>query len=267
VPEGDTVYRTGRTLESALAGHPLIRTDFRHPAWARADLVGRTVTEVRTVGKHLLIRFSGGMSLHSHLKMDGSWRVFAPGARWSLPAHHARVVLAHEQALAVGFRVHDLALLPTGAESRWVGHLGPDLLDPSWGEQHAFTAARALAARSKRELGLALLDQQVMAGIGNVYKCEICFLLGVTPWTPVAEVDAEHVVTLARELLASNAGRRVRSTTGEVGRGRRTWVYERSREGCLRCGTRLRVATQGRGTQGRPAWFCPRCQRGPAPER
>ncbi|PXY28022.1 DNA-formamidopyrimidine glycosylase family protein [Prauserella muralis] len=267
MPEGDTVFLTGRIVERALAGHRLTHTDFRHPALATADLTGHEVLGVRTVGKHLFTRFSGELSLHSHLKMDGSWRVFRRGARWSMPAHHARVVLASDTTEVVGFRVHDLVLLPTGEESRLVGHLGPDLLDPEWTDAHEQAAARALASRPETELGLALLDQRVMAGVGNLYKVETCFLLGVTPWTPVAEVDPARAVALARKLLRANAWRHTQSTTGELARGRRTWVYERTRQGCFRCGSGVRVATQGAGTQGRPTWFCPRCQRGPAPLR
>ncbi|PRX51125.1 endonuclease-8 [Prauserella shujinwangii] len=267
MPEGDTVFRTGRTLGAALAGTTLVRTDFRHPALATVDLAGRTVTDVRTVGKHLFVRFSGELSLHSHLRMDGSWRVFRPGARWTAPGHHARVILDNAEANVVGFRVHDLELLRTPDESRLVGHLGPDLLDPEWTDEHARRAAAALAADPGRELGLALLDQRVMAGVGNLYKTEACFLLGVTPWTPVSEVDAERVVALARRLLLANAWRPEQSTTGELARGRRNWVYERTRQGCFRCGGRVRVATQGAGREGRPTWFCPACQPGPAPAR
>lgn len=267
MPEGDTVFLTGRTIERALAGETLTRTDFRHPALATTNLAGQRVTGVRTVGKHLFIRFSGERSLHSHLRMDGSWRVFPPGRRWSMPAHHARVVLAHPHAEVVGFRVHDLELLPTSQEARLVGHLGPDLLDPAWSDEHAATAAGALAAHPEREIGLALLDQRVMAGVGNLYKTEICFLLGVSPWTPVAEVDADRAVALARKLLLANAWRQEQSTTGELKHGRRTFVYDRSRHGCFRCGGRVLVATQGTAALARPTWFCPRCQPGPAPQQ
>ncbi|ASR35371.1 DNA glycosylase [Prauserella marina] len=267
MPEGDVVFLTGVTMSRALAGTRLTRSDFRHPALATTDLTGREVLGVRTVGKHLFTRFSGELSLHSHLKMDGSWRVFAPGARWTLPGHHARVVLANREAEVVGFRVHDLALLPTGEESRFVGHLGPDLLDPQWSDEHAREAASALAAVPSRELGLALLDQRVMAGIGNLYKVEICFLLGVTPWSPVTAIDPAEAVALARKLLLANARRHEQSTTGQLTRGRRNWVYERTRAGCFRCGGPVRVVSQGEGTHARPTWYCPACQRGPAPQR
>ncbi|SFB46683.1 endonuclease-8 [Amycolatopsis marina] len=266
MPEGDTVFRAGRTLERALAGRRLVRGEIRHPALATADLSGRDVLGVRTVGKHIFTRFSGDLSLHSHLRMDGSWQVYAAGARWRMPAHHARVVLATTEVQAVGFRLHDLRLLPTGDESTLVGHLGPDLLDPRWPDgDHESRAIAALAADPHRELGLALLDQRIMAGVGNLYKVEICFLLGVSPWTPVSEVEPARVVTLARKLLLANAWRHHQSTTGELARGRRNWVYERSRQGCFRCGGRVLVRTQGAGVQGRPTWFCPRCQPGPVP--
>lgn len=265
MPEGDTVFLTGRTLTRALAGKTLSRTDFRHPALATVDLTGRSVLEVRTVGKHLFTRFTGELSLHSHLKMDGSWELCRPGARWRHPAHQARVILTAEDTQAVGFRLHELKILRTAEEARLVGHLGPDLLDGQWSAEHAERAAAALTADPARELGLALLDQRVMAGVGNLYKTEICFLLGVTPWTPVSEVDATEVVALARKLLLANAWHHEQSTTGELARGRRNWVYERTRQGCHRCGGAVRVAAQGHDVQARPTWFCPRCQSGPRP--
>ncbi|HVV10404.1 DNA-formamidopyrimidine glycosylase family protein [Amycolatopsis sp.] len=267
MPEGDTVFLAGKTLDRALAGKTLSRSDFRHPALSTAELSGRTVLGVRTVGKHLFTRFSGELSLHSHLKMDGSWEVYAPGARWRHPAHQVRVILDAGDVSAVGFRLHDLELLPTAEESRLVGHLGPDLLDPQWTDEHEDRAVAALAADGRRELGLALLDQRIMAGVGNLYKVEICFLLGVTPWTPVSEVDARGAVRLARKLLLVNAWRHDQCTTGDLGRGRQNWVYERTRAGCFRCGGRVRVAEQGVDVHKRPTWCCPRCQRGPVPAR
>jgi endonuclease-8 len=265
VPEGDTVFHTGERLRSALVGHTLTHTDFRHPRLAALDLAGLDVTAVRTVGKHLFLRFSDDTSLHSHLMMDGSWRVFRRGQRWSMPGHHARVVLTHHTAQVVGFRVHDLDLVPTAEESRFVAHLGPDLLDPDWGPEHAETAVAALRARPDLAIGEALLDQRVMAGVGNVFKTEICFLLGVSPWTPVSEVDVDRAVRLAHRLLRVNARRSRRVTTGTDAPGRRSWVYERTRQGCLRCGGPVLVADQGEGIRARPTWYCPRCQPGPAP--
>jgi endonuclease-8 len=267
VPEGDTVYLVGKRVDQALAGKTLLRAEFRVPQLATVDLAGRVVLGVGTVGKHLFTRFSGELTLHSHLMMDGMWDVNARGARWHQPAHHARVILTAADVQVIGFRVHDLKLVATPKEHDLVAHLGPDLLDPQWTEEHAARAATALAADPARELGLALLDQRVMAGVGNLYKCEIAFLLGVTPWTPVSEVDAARTVALARKLLVTNAasGRFVQSTTGHLDRKRKNWVYERTRQGCFRCGGKVLVGTQGHDVQRRPTWFCPKDQTGPYP--
>lgn len=265
MPEGDTVFLAGKVLDKALAGKTLTRGEFRHPALSDVDLSGRTVHGVGTVGKHLFTRFSGDLTLHSHLRMDGRWDVYPAGARWRMPAHHARVVLVTPEVQAIGFRVHDLKLVTTQGEHDLVAHLGPDLLDPQWTDEHAARAAAALASDPARELGEALLDQRVMAGIGNLYKMEICFLLKVSPWTPVSEVDAAKAVALGRKLLLANAWRHEQSTTGELARGRRNWVYERTRQGCFRCGGRVEVAWQGQDVYRRPTWFCPKCQPGPHP--
>ena len=188
VPEGDTVYLAGKRLHAALAGQLLVRGELRHPRLAEHDLAGRTVLGVRSVGKHLLTRFDDGRSLHSHFRMDGSWHLYRPGMAWRRPAYEARAVLATADRVAVGFALHDLELLPTDAEDRVVGHLGPDLLDPEWDDAHAAEALRRFTARRDHELGLVLLEQRVMAGVGNLYKAEVCFLLGLSPWTLVRDV-------------------------------------------------------------------------------
>jgi endonuclease-8 len=218
------------------------------------------VTGVRTVGKHIFVQFDNAVSLHNHLRMDGSWHVHRPGARWRAPAHQVRAVLAHASAEAIGVRLHDMELVPTDKEARLVGHLGPDLLDPDWTDAHADRARRALAADPARQIGLALLDQRVMAGVGNVYKAEVCFLLGVSPWTPVSEVDTERAVAVSRDLLLRNALRPRRNTTGSAVRGRELWVYEQTRRGCLKCGGRVLAADQGTGLDVRKTWYCPICQ-------
>jgi endonuclease-8 len=262
VPEGDTVYRAARSLDAALRGQQLVRGELQHPRLVEHDLAGHGVAGVASVGKHLFIRLDHGHSLHSHLRMDGSWQLYLPGQRWRYPGHHARAILATADRVAVGFRLHDLALLRTSEEHRLVGHLGPDLLDPNWGEQHAGEALRRLTADPAAELGLALLDQRVMSGIGNVYRSELCFLLGASPWAPVVElVDPAGAISLARTLLRRNAGRVERSTTGELARGRRIWVYERSGLPCRRCGALIHRADQGVGVEVRVVYFCPGCQK------
>src|SRR5690606_23378855 len=226
VPEGDTVHLTAKRLRAALAGHVLQRGELRHPKLVEHDLSGRTVLDVRSVGKHLFTRFDDDRSLHSHLRLDGSWHLYRPGMRWQRPAHQARAVLETAERTAVGFNLHDLELLPTAEEQRLVGHLGPDLLDPEWGEEHAAEALRRFTARGASELGLVLLEQRVMAGMGNLYKTEVCFLLGLSPWTLVRDVpDPAAAIALSRELLLRNADRPQQSTTGDLARGRQTWVF------------------------------------------
>jgi endonuclease-8 len=267
VPEGDTVHLTAKRLRAALAGRLLERGELRHPRLVEHDLAGRTVLDVASVGKHLLMRFDDGMSLHSHLRLDGSWHLYRPGMRWQRPAHQARAVLETAERTAVGFALHDMELLPTSDEHRLVGHLGPDLLDPAWGPEHTAEAVRRFTARGASELGLVLLEQRVMAGVGNLYRAEVCFLLGLSPWTLVRDVpDPAAVVELARELLLRNADRPQQSTTGDLGRGREHWVYERGGRRCRRCGTRVRSGEQGDGVYARFVYWCPTCQPGPTPE-
>lgn len=184
MPEGDTVLQTATRLHEALAGQVLTRSDLRVPRFATADLSGRTVLDVTARGKHLLTRIEGGLTLHSHLRMDGAWRVYAPDERWrGGPGHQIRAILANAEHIAVGYRLPVLELLRTSEEDRVVGHLGPDLLGPDWDPGPALD--RLLAA-PERSLGEALLDQRNLAGIGNVYKCELCFLARVTPGSPWA---------------------------------------------------------------------------------
>src|SRR4051794_1773346 len=213
VPEGDTVWLAAHRLHAALAGRVLTRSDFRVPHLATSDLTGRSVREVVSRGKHLLTRVDGDLTLHTHLRMDGSWRLFRPGSRWNGgPAHQIRLVLENADWQAVGYRLPVVELLPTERECDVVGHLGPDLLAPD--PNHAGTAAhqwdeaeavRRLAADAHRQIGPALLDQRNLAGIGNLYKAETLFLSGVTPWTPVGDVDdLPAVVRRARRLLLAN---------------------------------------------------------------
>jgi endonuclease VIII len=272
VPEGDTVWLAGHRLAAALAGQTLVRGELRHPRWAAVDLAGVPVTGVVSVGKHLLTRLGDGRSLHTHFRMDGAWHLYRPGRRWPGPAHQVRAVLAVPDRVAVGYRLHDMALVPTAEEHRLIGHLGPDLLGPNWGPEQAAEAARRLAAEPDRELGPALLDQTVLAGVGNLYQTEVCFLLGVSPWSPVSGVDPAAAVALCRQLLLRNAARPEQSTTGELRRGAQHWIFGRAGRGCLRCGTVVRSAVQRSAAPGsaapeheRISYWCPTCQPGPHP--
>jgi endonuclease-8 len=261
MPEGDTVYLTAKRLRTALAGRVLLRGQLRHPRLAEHDLAGLKVIDVRSFGKHLFIRFSDDRSLHSHLKMEGAWHLYPPGSRWRRPAHQARAVLENGSQVAVGFAIHDLALLPTEEEERLIGHLGPDLLDPVWGEPHLERVVAGLTDHADEELGVALLDQRIMAGVGNLYKSELCFLLGISPFSPVRETPAVKIVTLARRLLLLNADRPEQCTTGDLRPGWRHWVYERAGKPCRRCGTAILRLDQGSGLRVRGSYLCPRCQR------
>ncbi|RZT84815.1 endonuclease-8 [Pseudonocardia sediminis] len=266
MPEGDTVYLAGKRMHTALAGHRLLRGELRHPRLVEHDLAGLTVTGVVPVGKHLFTRFDDGRSLHSHFRMDGAWHLYRPGTRWQRAAHEARAVLETDERVAVGFALHDMELLPTDDEDRLVGHLGPDLLDPEWDDAHAAEALRRLTARGDHEIGLALLEQRVMAGVGNLYRNEICFLSGFTPWVLVRDTpDLAGVIALSRKLLLSNADRPEQTTTGSLAAGEAHWVFERPGRPCRRCGTRIRTADQGLAPYARVTYWCPRCQAGPAP--
>lgn len=269
MPEGDTVRQAAGRLHAALAGRVLTRCDLRVPRLATADLRGRAVLDVAPRGKHLLTRIDGGLTLHSHLRMEGAWRVYAPGERWrGGPGHQIRAILGTAENTAVGYRLPVLNLVRTAEEPRLVGHLGPDLLGPDWDPAEAL---RRLTADPGRALGAALLDQRTMAGIGNVYMAELCFLARVTPWTPVGGLAGPgELVATAKRLLEANRDRPARTTTAPAEQARtrqRLYVYGRARRPCLVCGTPVRLAEDSFGAPGRPrpVYWCPRCQDGPVP--
>jgi len=262
VPEGDTVWRAARLLDDALSGHPLVASDLRVPAFATTDLSGSTVVETVSRGKHLLTRVTGdhgAVTLHTHLKMEGGWRVLRPGQRWPRPAHTARVVLTTDTAVAVGFQLGIVEVLPTDREPDVVGHLGPDLLGPDWDPDEAL---RRLHEQPDRPVKAALLDQTRLAGIGNMYANELCFVSGVAPGTPVEQVpDLRRMVLRAHQMLDLNRRRAQQSTTGDLARGRQFWVYNRTGEPCRRCGTRVVRTLLGPEGAERTTFACPRCQR------
>jgi endonuclease VIII len=266
VPEGDTVWNTARALDTALAGRDVTRSEFRVPKLAVADLRGWRVVESASRGKHLLLRLldpsSADWTLHSHLRMDGAWRVFRPGERWrGGPAHTVRAIVGTATAIAVGFHLHELDLVPGAQESQLVGHLGPDLLGSDW---DPVEAVRRLRARPGRTIADALLDQRNLAGIGNLYKAETLFLRGINPWRPVSDVDdLEGLAELARRLLTANRGRWSQATTGSLRRGEEHWVFERAGAPCRRCGATIRRAADG--DYARITYWCPHCQPGSAP--
>lgn len=264
MPEGDTVWLAAQRMHEALAGRVLTRSDFRVPQLATTDLSGREVLEVVPRGKHLLTRVEGGLTLHTHFRMDGSWHLYRPGDRWQGgPDWQVRVVLENAEQVAVGYRLPVVELLETAAEATAVGHLGPDLLSEGW---DAAEALRRLRADPAAEIGMALLDQRNLAGLGNLYRTEVLFLRGVTPWVAVGDVpDLPALVEKGRRLMVANRGHWEQSTTGALRRGEEHWVFERSGRPCRRCGTRILTAEQGAAPYARLTYWCPRCQVGPAP--
>lgn len=251
------VWRTARQLHDALAGRVLTRSDFRVPRYATTDLSGRRVSEALARGKHLLIRVDGGVTVHTHLKMDGAWRI-RPAGRPVAAGHRVRVVLANAAWQAVGYQLGIVEVLPTAREPAVVGHLGPDLLGPDW---DLAEAVRRLSAQPGRPAGEALLDQRNLAGIGNLFAAEMLFLRGVNPWRPVGDVpDLPGLVELGRRLLEANRDRVGQVTTGVWQRGEETWVYGRAGRPCRRCRTPVRSAEQGSPGQERVRFWCPRCQ-------
>ncbi len=258
MPEGDTLHNLAARLRPVLAGKVLTACDIRVPRYATVDLTGRTVGSVTARGKHLLMA-AGDAVIHSHLKMEGEWHVYRPGERWRRPAHIARAVLGVDGAQIIGFSLGVLEILSPGEADEALAHLGPDPLGPEW---DAARAAVNLAARPERPVGLALLDQRNLAGVGNVYRNELCFLRGVHPASPVGECgDPLTWADEAARLLRANLGRTRRVTTGVDRNGMRAFVYGRARRSCLRCGTPIRSGSLGGADDAeRSIYWCPRCQ-------
>lgn len=271
MPEGDSVYRATARLHHALAGQSLLSSDFRVPALATTDLTGYAVHKVVPAGKHLLMRLkppagvaseisAKPLTLHSHLLMEGRWDLYAPSERWKKPAHTARVVLKTAMATAVGFDIAQVRLVPTEQESDLIGHLGPDLLGANW---DPLLAADNLRRDPHQGIGQALLDQRIMAGVGNVYRSEILFLRRLHPLAEVGQIaDLPAVVQIAHRLLNVNKDRARRVTTGQERTREPLWVYGRAGKPCLRCGTRielLKIPSTPEGAE-RDCYWCPHCQ-------
>jgi formamidopyrimidine-DNA glycosylase len=262
MPEGDSVFRLAVRLRRSLDGRTLKRGDLRVPAHATDALDGRQVVEHVTHGKHLLTRFDGGLTLHTHLRMQGSWTVTAPGRklpRALLP--DARVILEVDGGpTAYGMRLPVVDLLPTRAEDDVVGHLGPDPLRHDWSAQEA---VRRLCRDPGQRAPAALLDQRNIAGFGNLWANELCFLRGIHPDTLMGDVDIPALVALGARCLRFSATQpgAHQVTTGNLRRGEQHWVAGRAGKPCLRCGTTVLVRAEVPGDPGRRrTWWCPRCQ-------
>lgn len=265
MPEGDTIFRTAEVLRATLVNREITSARAQaRPGLRRVPdltrLIGATVVSVESRGKHLLIGFDNGLTLRSHLRMTGSWHRYRPGERWRRPAYAASAVLETAESVAVAFDAPVVELLTDADLRRYrpLNELGPDLLAP---EFDADEAVRRLRDRGAEQLGNAILDQRAVAGIGNAYKSEVCFIERLDPWAPVAtfaddELDA--AVRTARRLLQANTRGGARVTTGSPARGQGLWAYGRAGRPCRRCGTRIEVARQG--DLARSTYWCPRCQ-------
>lgn len=268
MPEGDVLRRTAARLDGALAGHRLVRADLRWPTAATVDLVGRTVVGTRPYGKHLLTRLDDGRTLHTHLRMDGAWRVVpSSDRRAAARSPDVRAVLADARWTAVGHRLGMLDVVPTSAERTLLGHLGPDVLDGDFDTTPGVPwvggpvlelptpgideSLRRWAAQGARPVGEVLLDQRVVAGIGTIFMAESLFACGWWPWAPADVVDdPAAVLRSARALLRAS-----------VSAGRPTpAVYDRAGRTCTRCGARVARATVGAPPTDRRVFWCPGCQ-------
>jgi endonuclease-8 len=212
----------------------------------------------------MLTRFSGGVTLHTHFEMDGAWQVVGPGK--ALPRSlddEVRLVLRTDGPTAYALRMPVLELVPTDAEDGLIGHLGPDLLGEGWDEAEA---VRRLGADPDRALVEALLDQRNLAGIGNLWAVETCYLRGSSPWTPVRDVDLHAAVRLAQRMMRHALDHPGQVTTGDTRRGHTHWVYGRAERPCRRCGSPVQFRDAVPGASGdRETWWCPTCQPGPFP--
>lgn len=275
MPEGDTIFRTARTLNRALAGKPITSFRSAYPVLTRFHddnpLTGRTVDRVESRGKWVLMHFSGGATLVTHMLMNGSWHIYKPGERWQRPSSAARIVLENSDYVAVAFDVPvaEMHTAQSLAHDRRIPQSAGDLLNADFDSD---AAIERILAEPEEEVGNVLLRQHVLAGVGNVYKSEACFAAGISPFCKVANLPPQQVasvVAIARRQLASNVledspdaivtyrgvGRR---TTNHASPGASLWVYGRTGQPCRKCGEPIRARKQG--PDARFTFWCPRCQ-------
>ncbi|HEY2596139.1 MAG TPA: DNA-formamidopyrimidine glycosylase family protein [Chloroflexota bacterium] len=263
MPEGDTIFQTAAALRPLLVGQHILRARARTPGPQIQRVVGARVISIEPIGKHMLIRFDNGLTLHTHLRMGGTWHRYAHGERWRMGEWRAKVVLEVPEHVVVCFNAPVAELMDDRAVALHPAlvSLGPDLLSPDFSSTEAFGRLRS---RPDAEIAEALLDQRVMAGVGNVFKSEVLFIESVNPWRHVSGLDDERLAALivtARRLLLENAasGRPQRVTTrGDPTVRGPVYVYGRANAPCTRCGGPIRVQRQG--TLNRPTYWCSRCQ-------
>jgi endonuclease VIII len=271
MPEGDTIFRTAAAIRKWIGGRVVTaaQTDVRGLAVEVDQLVGRTVSTVTAVGKHLLMQFdvqsegaaavTAPLLLRTHMLMTGSWHVYQVGAVWQRPKKQARIVIEVGDRLAVGFNVPVMELtMEAASDSHGVAHLGPDILMPSFGARDVVPRIRQLPA--DRAIGEVLLDQRVVAGIGNIYRCEALYVERISPWTSQGSLSSDSLVGVLRtaeglmkqNLTPANVSRDLNAGTN------RTWVYRRANRPCRTCGAP--ILSRPQGPQARTAYWCPNCQ-------
>jgi endonuclease VIII len=272
MPEGDTIFRAARTLERALRGEVVTKFESAFPALTRVDtdrrIAGRTIEAVGSRGKHLLMTFTGDLTLHTHMRMNGSWHLYRPGERWQRSSDDMRILIATPTGVAVGFTI-PVAEWLSGAElarHRDLASLGPDPLAASF---DAAAAAAGIRAQTDQPIGEVLLNQRIIAGIGNVLKSETLFVAGINPFASVGSLDDAvivRIVSIARKLLmasvavpahpaAAASGRR---PTRSMDPDARLWVYGRAGKPCRKCGALIEAKKTG--NDARISYWCPRCQ-------
>ena len=264
MPEGDTIHRTAATLHRALAGQRVTRFETGYAHLARvndeAAIRGRTIVHVEAAGKHVLLHLTGGLVLRTHMRMNGAWHLYRQGERWRVPARAVRIRIETAAWVALGVDVPVANFVPASQLARHapIASLGPDVLAADFDEAAAIRRLRRAGARA---IGEVLLDQHVVAGLGNVLRVEVLFMTGVHPRTPADAVPAEtlaRLVAAARRVMRSSVASGTRRTTGRLHPDAQLWVYGRTGRACRQCGSTIESS---RGTHGgRTAYWCPACQ-------
>lgn len=275
MPEGDTIFRSARSLGRALGGKTITGFRSTYPLLTRfhddTPLTGQTVEQVESRGKWLLMHFSGGGTLATHMLMSGSWHIYRPGEQWQKPRSAARIVIENAEYHAIGFNV-PVAEMHTAQTIARDRRFPPDANDLLSGKFDADAALERALAFPDEEIGDVLLHQRVMAGVGNVFKSEVCFVAGIHPFARVGALtraEVQRVIRVAQRQLGANvmedssdmivtwrgAGRR---TTNRSAPTESLWVYGRNGDPCRKCGERIRKRIQG--FDARVTFWCPACQ-------